>query len=187
MLLAWVHALLILEEQRCRQCRFVPVRMAQGRFSASSDAVGADVVAHGDPREPKQARCGPHRHTLQLGLLDRLPTGELACSRRSQRAAAIDGSVGRRSVGCPIGGCAGQGAPGTSTGDNPLVIGMAGESGAGGAQPTRRRRGQAHRERLAVMADREVAVRSLDHVHPRAPQSWSAPGRAKATVCASGA
>ena len=70
---------------------------------------------------------------MQLSLLDRLPAGELARSGRSQRA-AVDGAVGCRSIGCPIGGRAEQGAARTSTGDDLLVIGMAGQFGAAGAQ-----------------------------------------------------
>jgi hypothetical protein len=64
--------------------------------SASRDSVRAAVVAHGDARELGQAG-------------DRPPTGELACSGRSQRP-AIDGAVGSRSIGCPTGRCAGLGA-----------------------------------------------------------------------------
>ena len=41
------------------------------------------------------------------------------------------------------------------------------------------RRGQAHRGRLAVMADREVPVRSLDHVDPRAPEAGPLRARQK--------
>lgn len=169
------------EEQRFRQSRFVPVRM--GAVSASRHAVGADMVAHGDARDPEQVGGRPQRRALQLSLLGQLPTGELSRSRRPQPG-SVEGSVGRRSAVGPIGGHVRQVATGTPTGDDALAVWMAGQFGPDRAQPAGQWRGQVRRDRRAVVADRAVPIRSLHRVDSRA--CAAGPLQVGAAACASG-